>query len=236
MTNQSDVLGENLLQAMACVGYIQKDKRNKHSNYNYLSEEATKKAVQAALLKSGVMPSSIRFETLTDEWLPIGKGKQNIVKVLVTITFGTSESSGQRTYQGLGAGVDYTDKATMKAQTSALREAWKNVFCIPSGNDPEEDTVTPEHIPTQEAPEAPKGRVGARASKPASDKELSQPVTESGLRTQDQYQEILELLDGGAMDRAAAGRFVKEQYGCTPVTLTVTQADEFLAYLKGLRS
>lgn len=120
-----------LLEAMETIGGLANDRTNKHAGYDYTSERAVKQAVQPALIDAGVMHDGISFEVLSDTWTAGGKSR-NLIKVLCTIRF------GDKNYSGLGAGIDYADKALMAAQTAAVREAWKNVFCIPTGGDPEE--------------------------------------------------------------------------------------------------
>lgn len=119
-----------LLNAMASIGYIQKDAKNSHFKYSYLSERAVKQAVQSALVAAGEMPTRIKMEVLS-------MSTPHLVFVKCIITF----ADGQK-YDGLGCGADKGDKAVMKAQTAAIRECWKNIFCIPSGDDPEADPST----------------------------------------------------------------------------------------------
>ncbi len=123
--------GEKLASALASIGAIAKDKRNTHSGYDYMSEEAVKLAVHKVLAAEGLVPD-VECSIVSDEWVPAKNGGQrNLVKVVCSITVDGHSSSG------LGAGIDYDDKALMKAQTAAVREAWKNMLVIPSGGDPE---------------------------------------------------------------------------------------------------
>lgn len=125
---------ERLARVAAMIGKLAKDKTNKHSNYSYLSEEAIKTAINHHLPEGGAWHDSVRFEIVSDEWVKGKQGDENLIKVRATVTF------GEHAYEGLGAGIDYRDKALMKAQTAAIREAWKNVFVIAGGGDPEADS------------------------------------------------------------------------------------------------
>lgn len=129
----ADVL-ERLARVAAAIGKLHKDKRNTHSNYSYLSEEAIKTAINHHLPEGGTWHDSLRIEVLSDEWVNGKQGEENLIKVRAVITF------GPHTYEGMGAGIDYRDKALMKAQTAAVREAWKNVFVIAGGGEPESDS------------------------------------------------------------------------------------------------
>ncbi len=125
---------DKLVRVMGAIGALAKDKTNKHSRYDYMSEEAVKTAAQRAMVEVGVAPTEVIVTILSDVWISGKQGQQNMIKVEATIHF------EDRHFSGLGAGIDYGDKALMKAQTAAIREAYKNAFCIPSGGDPEEDS------------------------------------------------------------------------------------------------
>lgn len=230
-TEQEDTQGR-LITAMESIGYIQKDGKNTFGQgYKYLSEKAVKEAVQAALVKSKVMPLSIRFEVLEDDVreVPIGKRIQNIIKLRAVITF-----PGGYVFEGLGSSADVSDKAMMQAQTTALREAWKNVFVIPSGDDAE--VKTPGDGDQEPPPEEPRLRPSARAKKEPQDI-LGGPADEQpGLRTDGQRQEILSLLGNNPapMTRHAAGAYAKDRWGCSPSEINTAQAVLFIAHLKGL--
>lgn len=139
-------LSSRFAQAIGALGRLQKDKRNDHARYDYLSEEAVKAAVGKVVAEHDLAPSSITFEILLDEYRAAKQGEQNIVKVRAVL-----EWDGARC-EGLGCGIDYGDKAILKAQTSAIREAWKNRFIIATGHDPEADIETDKAGPTQAAP------------------------------------------------------------------------------------
>jgi hypothetical protein len=127
-------LVHKILEAGASVGRLEKDKRNDHFKYDYLSEEAVKAAANRACSESGVWPKSIRISPYSDEMVTGKRGSTNLVKCKATIEFDDGI-----VYEGLGSGMDQGDKALMKAQTAALREAWKNCLIIASGHDPEEE-------------------------------------------------------------------------------------------------
>lgn len=125
--------GAALVSVMAHVGVVEKDRTNKHFGYDYQSEAAIKLAAQKAFVAEGVAPDSITLDVLTNEWRKVGNREQNIVTVKCIITF------GGKPFEGLGSGADPGDKAILKAQTAAYREALKGMLCVPSHGDPEED-------------------------------------------------------------------------------------------------
>jgi len=125
-------LAEKLSEVMAEVGYVQKDATNSSFHkYRYASAEAVLKKVNSALSERGIAVSSEAELTHYD-------GGHAIVRL--SLTFHDGDES--LTAQGLGEGSDKGDKATMKANTAALKYALANAFMISWGDDPEADATT----------------------------------------------------------------------------------------------
>ena len=122
---------EKLAEVMKEVGYVQKDARNDFHKYRYASAEAVLKKVNGALSDRGIAVSS----AATLEHYEPGHA---IVRL--ALTFHDGEES--ITVEGLGEGSDKGDKATMKANTAALKYAMANAFLISWGDDPEADSGT----------------------------------------------------------------------------------------------
>lgn len=151
MTERLSIL-ERIAAATGDVGVLQKDAKNDHDNYSYLSEAAVKRAASEVVSKHRIAPESITYEILSDEWIEQRNGgAMNYVKLRCTLEFAGKPS------EGLGCGRDYGDKAIYKAQTGALREAWKGRLGIATGGDPEkpDDTSGVQH-------DTPQGARGAR--------------------------------------------------------------------------
>ena len=119
-----------LVKVMGRVGYVQKDKKNSHFKYNYLSEEAVKREIQAACVAEN-LALEVSVEILD--------GGLNHLIIKAQVEFIDPDTGHSVISEGVGQGKDNTDKAAMKAQTAAVREAMKNACCIPAGNDPEGD-------------------------------------------------------------------------------------------------
>lgn len=224
MEDTKDDTQARLIEAMAHVGRIEKDKKNTHQGYMYLSEEAVKVGVQKALAASGVRHSRIEMAIISDEWVKIGKGMQNLIKMRATIHFPDGSS-----YEGLGGSSDYGDKAMMQAQTAALREAWKNVFVIPTGSDPEEkspeQTADPSPRPAKQGAGrgVPTGRQGATPAAKAApgDEQL----------TMEQRTKIKALFGEKGFTLAQGTLACTKVMKVSPVELTVTLANEFIQWL-----
>lgn len=123
--------------AIGSIGPLEKDKRNQHGGYDYLSEEAVKRVLAKACVEHGITPPRIEMDMLASEDVPAKQGTQH--RCIIRCTLRWSETVFA---QGIGCGVDYGDKAVMKAQTAAFREAAKNRLCLATGHDPEGDPST----------------------------------------------------------------------------------------------
>jgi len=132
-----------LLKLIERVGYLQKDGKNSSQGYKYLSEYKVKREVQKGLVAERLGHQTnvrvIHHKLLS--WVE-GERTRRAMHVIVqcTIELFDPDTGNVVTHSGLGEGFDYGDKATMKAQTVAVREAWKNALSIPSGNDSEADS------------------------------------------------------------------------------------------------
>jgi hypothetical protein len=132
--NQSETIGKLATAVCAVVaerGYVKADAKNEHFNYNYLSDEAVLDHVRGSMAKNGLMLVPNRVEHSI-----IANGKGDIVTT--TTTYILAHTSGEwMEVQILAQGQDRADKGPYKAATGALKYALRNVFLIPTGDDPE---------------------------------------------------------------------------------------------------
>lgn len=183
-------LREKLSSAMALIGYVQKDSRNRHGGYNYLSEKAVKMKVQDALGAYQLVPEPT-FKILSAREVPDSKGvKRQLYDVECTITIRDSQAPDDDAVvvQGLGSGIDHADKGLMKAQTASIREAWKNLFCIPSGDDPEATEESPAEPGRSSTGQVPTGNEG----QPNQEKAPAGEVSLTGLSEQRKRLELTQ--------------------------------------------
>lgn len=174
-----------MAKALSAIPRQPKDRKNAHGGYDYLSEEAVKVACHKGLIAAGIALEGVQLEILSDCMVKAKQGESNMVKIRCTLTI-----CGKR-YEGLGSGMDYGDKAMLKAQTAAYREALKLAFCIGTGLDPEADEETPGDAPARapqtaapvpapkpaQAPAAPLPRPAARpAPRPAQPQQQALPA------------------------------------------------------------
>jgi hypothetical protein len=240
--------------AMAAIPRQPKDRRNTHGGYDYLSEEAVKVACHKAMVSAGIALEGVRLEILSDAMVKAKSGEANMVKIKAILKIGGCH------YEGIGAGIDYGDKAMMKAQTAAYREALKLAFVIGTGLDPESDEQSPtlgdqepapahRPAPVQKAPApapAPMPRPAARpaprpaqpaqpAPEPAPAQQAAEPMASAS---------ISQLLSLKA-HMARIGASPAEMSGlmssvigrqCKAAEMTRSEAERFLRSLDGLSS
>lgn len=131
---------------MADIGILKKDKRNEHFKYEYLSEEAIKKAVQPLLVKHGVNfqveITDVRIsEKITVEGSKTITESGNKTTLLMTYRFVDIETGETLEGTFAGEGVDNQDKGTWKALTGAIKYILTTTFLVPTGDDPEHGNV-----------------------------------------------------------------------------------------------
>lgn len=121
-----------IVQLMASVGSIQKDKTNDFHHYRYASAAAVLGKVQQAMIELGLY-CTVNFVMLEPR------------DGVTIVNCGVSVFDGHTlliTGSAFGSGSDKGDKAVMKAQTAALKYAWMSMLCIPTEDDPEADSST----------------------------------------------------------------------------------------------
>lgn len=141
---------ERMSDAIGSVGLVEKDKKNSHFGYDYLSEEAVKKIAARVCAQYRVTPQSIAFEILKLEEVPAKAGTAQRCIIRCELRWSEHEF-----VHGLGCGIDAGDKAIMKAQTAAIREAWKARLCIATGHDPEASREVDAETETDAPPSQP---------------------------------------------------------------------------------
>ncbi len=128
--NQSETIGKLTGAVCAVVaerGYVKADARNDHFKYNYLSDEAVLGHVRGSMAKNGLMLVPNRVEHSTHNSI-----------ITTTTTYVLAHTSGEwMEVQIVAQGQDKADKGPYKAATGALKYALRNVFLIPTGDDPE---------------------------------------------------------------------------------------------------
>lgn len=134
-----------LAQVTAEVGYVQKRGYNDFHKYAYVTEADLVDAVREKLAARNVIliPSA-----------PSVTREGNLTTVTMSFTFCDGDSNQTLTVEWAGTGEDKGDKGLYKAYTGAVKYFLMKTFLIPTGDDPEADTVTDKRA-AMPAPPAP---------------------------------------------------------------------------------
>lgn len=116
---------------MGDLSYIQKGSKTVNGQYRFASHDQVTAAVHPYLVKHGVVviPS---LEEITQE------GNRTQAKMMVTFV-NVDQPSDQLTVRYPGYGVDSGDKGPGKAMSYAMKYAYMKVFCLETGDDPDND-------------------------------------------------------------------------------------------------
>lgn len=128
-----DSLFQKLANVLKEVERIEKRGHNAHHNYDYVTESDVVEALRKHLAEAGIVCVPFVEKVTTT---PTEKGLMAHVEVSYKFTNG-SENIQVRV---VGSGYDIPgDKAVYKAMTGALKYALRQLFLIPTGDDPERD-------------------------------------------------------------------------------------------------
>ena len=130
-------LVQKMAGVMAEAGYIQKDSRN--DLYGYASAEAVFGKVRAALADQGIAVCG-DADLVASEIVKTEKGMKHLVVAKHTLTF--TDGADSLSVSALGEGIDSGDKASMKANTAAVKYAVAKALLMSWGDDPEADPAT----------------------------------------------------------------------------------------------
>ena len=122
-------LAEKLLKVMQECAHIGKDAVNEEVNYPYVSAAKINDAVNRALTDNGIATAA---ESKVIDIRTIGEKVFATVEVKIALY---DESGESLTICGVGTGIDAGDKSVAKAQTMAVKYAWKNSLLICDASD-----------------------------------------------------------------------------------------------------
>jgi hypothetical protein len=137
----------NLRQKLAVVrrriAYVQKRGHNPRFNYNYVTAADIAGAVGDLLAELGVVVVP-RLESIAHEAVRPGRSEaEHVARVIMSYSFEDVDTAEAITVKVAGEGLDSGDKAPYKAMTGALKYALLQSFLLATGDDPEEERVSP---------------------------------------------------------------------------------------------
>jgi len=129
-------IAKAICTVMSVVKNVEKTGRNDFHKYDYASEADLLRAVQPAMASAGLALFPLSVD-LREEGRTSARGKAEIRSTVVT-TYRLVHTSGESLdVMALGSGIDGEDKGVLKAQTAALKYALRQLFLIPTGDDPD---------------------------------------------------------------------------------------------------
>ena len=125
----------------------EKDGKNMHQSYKFISEKQYKHNFKAARRKAGLL---WECECVAAEYIPAISDKMHLVKGSFIGRLTDPETGDYREYRFEGTGADNGDKALYKAYTGGLKFFLADQYLVAEGNDPEFDDETPTNVSTEE--------------------------------------------------------------------------------------
>ena len=161
----------------------EKDGKNMHQSYKFISEKQYKHNFKMARRKAGLL---WECECLSAEYIPAISDKMHLIRASFLGRLTDPETGDFREYHFEGTGADNGDKALYKAYTGGLKFFLADQYLVAEGNDPEFD----EEAPTPTEPKM--------TTKPATEeerKEIKSDLTDSeGNATQLQLSQLKKSL------------------------------------------
>lgn len=122
-------LTEKLLNVMKECSHVGKDAINNEVGYEYVSAAKLNDAVNRALTNNGIVTTA---ESKLIDVRTVGEKILATVEVEISLYGDDGESLK---IKGVGSGLDTSDKSVAKAQTMAVKYAWKNTLLIADSSD-----------------------------------------------------------------------------------------------------
>ena len=128
-------LAQKMLNVMKACRSLTYDSTNNEVGYQFVSAAKVNAAVNKALGENGII-SLANSKRVESKVLDTGI----YAEVEVEITLVDADSDERFKICGVGSGIDSADKAVAKAQTMAVKYAWKNTLLIADkSDDPDAD-------------------------------------------------------------------------------------------------
>lgn len=151
---ESKGLYRKLLAVMADVDRVQKNGRNDHFKYDYVTEADVLEPVRDAMIKHGILCMPTVAEATHEG---------NLSRLVVDYDFIDADTGEMITRRFVSEGQDNADKGFYKAYTGGLKYALLKTFQIPTGDDPENDSQHAPQPPRSAPRPAPAPRADASA-------------------------------------------------------------------------
>lgn len=114
----------------------EKDGKNRHQGYTYITEAQYKHNFQQALIDAGL---DFRLEAESYQFIPAVSDKMHMIIATYIARIIDPDTGDEAVYKVFGSGADNGDKAIYKAETGAIKFFLAGNFLVAENNDPESD-------------------------------------------------------------------------------------------------
>ena len=142
----SHLIFKKISTIMSELDAVGKDSRNAQQGFNFRSIDAVINELHPLLAKHGVFIVPEVIEEKREERSTKSGGVMTYALMKIRYTFCAEDGSSVSAIM-IGEGSDTGDKASNKAQSIALKYACLQVFAIPTNDDKDPDSVSPEFAP-----------------------------------------------------------------------------------------
>lgn len=143
MAENTPLIYKKIIEVMADINAIGKDRRNQQQGFQFRSIDDVMNELHSSLAKCGVFV----LPTVIEENRTTGKTRNggDMFYTRLKINFGFYAEDGSHVDAVvIGEAMDTGDKASNKALSIGLKYAMLQVFCIPTEDDKDPDAVSPQ--------------------------------------------------------------------------------------------
>ena len=179
-------LAKKLSQVMQECSHIQKNGTNSYHGYRYATSADVLERVNESLVKHGIA-SAAHPELVSMENVTNARGvTEHLATVSMAIELTDVDTGDTCQIHGIGSGQDVGDKAVMKAETAAIKYAYLLSLAISTGDDPEADARTDEHMEVGEEQAVTRSR--SRTTQPKTAGQYTHQCQDCGAAISDKVQ------------------------------------------------
>jgi hypothetical protein len=228
-----------IIAIMEVVERIAKRGQNKAQNYDYLMAEDVINEIRQECVKQKLVIMAGCTGVTTIEGQSKSGGTQYLTTTAMEYHIVDAETGDKVTIPWHGQGQDSGDKGIYKAFTGSVKTFLRNLFMIPTGDDPEDDgkppkprQQLPQRPPTQDAPPPP----GPRPTPPTPpQKPTDEPAKpdDTQLVNSAQASEVYKIGSAKGWTEAHIKAILKRQKGYDSASqLTIKEYMAFVDYLR----
>lgn len=143
MENTTPLIYKKIIEVMADINAIGKDRRNQQQGFQFRGIDDVMNELHSSLAKCGVFV----LPTVLEENRTTGKTRSggDMFYTRLKINFGFYAEDGSHVDAVvIGEAMDTADKASNKALSIGLKYAMLQVFCIPTEDEKDPDAVSPQ--------------------------------------------------------------------------------------------